>query len=69
MESIPQKIAIEEMGRKDKVDKDDDDEVEEVTRSGGSKSKGLNWSAIGIMLMFGIPVVLAGIIQVCELYS
>lgn len=51
------------MGRKAKTE-DDDDNVEEVSSSGGGKSKGLNWSAIGIMLMFGIPVVLAGVIQV-----
>ena len=55
------------MGRKNKAD-DDDDEVEETERR-ESKSKGLNWSAIGIMLMFGLPVVLAGAIQVFSLHT
>ena len=46
-----------------------DEEVDTTTTvKEASKSSGLNWTAVIILLMFLIPVVLAGVIQVSNLY-
>ena len=49
----------------DDTDDDEDDGSDVKTTAGDSK--GYNWTAIIILLMFLIPVVLAGIIQVSKL--
>jgi hypothetical protein len=53
------------MGRKSKpVESDDDDEPHVTSPKGKQSEKGLNYAAIALMLLFGLPVLLALVVQV-----
>ncbi len=47
---------------KEEVDSDEDSPVE--TKSAPGKKQGLNYAAIALMVMFGLPVLLALVVQV-----
>eukprot|EP01038_Epipyxis_sp_PR26KG_P013179 gene13179-17657_t len=59
---------------KRKDDDDEDDDEVEVKPTKGSKkttekeSNGLNWTAIFIMMLFALPVLLAGVIQATDYF-
>jgi hypothetical protein len=53
------------MGRKNKpIESDDDDEPQVSSVKGKTSEKGLNYAAIALMLLFGLPVLLAVVVQV-----
>lgn len=57
------------MAKKSKQPIEDDEDDDPVTEESSNKkvkepSKGLNYTAIALMLMFGLPVVLALVVQV-----